>query len=179
MLELLDKHRAVVLQLLLPLLLLHACCTGALTCQQATHAYLSSHKRAANHTSNSPQARPRDPPGAPKATSHPCSMRRANISRHTRTAAPRPLSLPIPHLAGSCMTESSRHVDIVLERLVLVGQLETPHRAVRRHRPRKCACHRTPIEPRSTQRARPHHTLVHAQATEGQLLAISAPTCKR
>lgn len=29
MLELLDKHRAVVLQLLLPLLLLHACCTGA------------------------------------------------------------------------------------------------------------------------------------------------------
>ena len=54
MLELFDKHRPIMLQLVL--LLLHTCCTSALTCPQtpnhASNACLSPPKRAANRASD-------------------------------------------------------------------------------------------------------------------------------
>ena len=58
MLELLDKHRPIMLQLVL--LLLHTCCTSALTCPQtpnhASNPCLSPPKRATNRASDRSQA---------------------------------------------------------------------------------------------------------------------------
>ena len=161
MLGLLDTHRAVVLQLLLLLLFLHACCTGALTRQQATHPQP---ERAANRASSSLQACPCHPPDAQKASRHPCSMCHAVTRSHPRTVAPRSLSPLSPRFAGSRMSGLIWHVYIVTKR----RELESPHRADVRHGHIECARHRTPIEPRSTQRTRPLDPLLRAQPTEGQ-----------